>query len=77
MLKITEIAKAWISSFNPTPEQKAIAEHRIKICDVCPHKTYLKAINSFTCGLCGCPLQKKIFSPKPGPKACPDARWEK
>lgn len=77
MLKITEIAKAWIASFNPTPEQKATAEYRIKVCDECPHKTYTKHLNVYTCGLCGCPLQKKIFSPKPGLEACPDKRWEK
>lgn len=76
MLKVVEIAKAWIAAANPTAEQKEIAEYRIKICDKCPHKDYVKAVDSFTCGLCGCPLSKKIFSPKPGPEACPDARWE-
>ena len=77
MLKIVEIAKAWIAAANPSPEQKEIAEYRISICNECPHKTYVQTLNMFTCGLCGCPLQKKIFSPKPGPKACPDGRWEK
>ena len=71
MLKIVEIAKAWIAAADPTPEQKEIAEYRIKICGECPHKEAVR------CGLCGCPLQKKIFSPKPGPEACPDKRWEK
>lgn len=76
MLKIVEIAKAWIAAANPTPEQKAVAEYRIKVCDKCPHKTYIKEIDIFACGLCGCPLSKKIFSPNPGQKACPDKRWE-
>ena len=65
MLKIVEIAKAWIAAANPTPEQQAIAEHRISVCDSCPHKTYQKHLDMFTCGLCGCPLNKKIFSPLP------------
>jgi len=76
MLKIVEIAKAWIAAANPTPEQKAVAEYRIKVCDRCPHKTYTKHLNMYTCGLYGCPLQKKIFSPQPGKKACPGSHWE-
>jgi hypothetical protein len=77
MLKIVEIAKAWITAANPTPEQKEIAEYRAGICDECPHKTHIKAANTYVCGLCGCPLNKKIFSPKPGQEACPDKRWAK
>ena len=77
MLKIVEIAKAWIAAANPSLEQKEKAEHRISICNECPHKTYVQTLNIFTCGLCGCPLQKKIFSPKPGQEACPDKRWIK
>lgn len=76
MLKIVEIAKAWIAAANPTPEQQTIAEYRISICDQCPHKTHVVALNTFVCGKCGCPLSKKIFSPKPGLEACPDQRWE-
>ena len=77
MLKIVEIAKAWIAAANPTPEQRAIAEYRISVCDKCPNKDYIKAADTHTCGLCGCPLSKKIFSPLPGEQACPDKRWEK
>ena len=76
MLKIVEIAKAWIAAANPTPEQKTIADHRITICERCPHRNYIKAADAHTCGLCGCPLSKKIFSPLPGEKACPDKRWK-
>ena len=76
MLKIVEIAKAWIAAANPTPEQQAIAEYRAATCDKCPHRNYVTAINTFVCGKCGCPLSKKIFSPLPGPQACPDKRWE-
>ena len=77
MLKLVEIAKAWIAEADPTPEQKEIANHRISICAECPNKSYFKHINIHVCGLCGCPLDKKIFSPLPGEQACPDKRWEK
>ena len=76
MLKIVEIAKAWIAAANPTPEQQAIAEYRAATCDKCPHRNYVTAINTFVCGKCGCPLSKKIFSPLPGQQACPYKRWE-
>lgn len=77
MLKLVEIAKAWIAAANPTAEQQQLAEYRISICDKCPHKSYQKHLDIFTCGLCGCPLNKKIFSPLPGKQACPNQRWEK
>ena len=77
MLKIVEIAKAWIAAANPTPEQKSIAEHRISVCDTCPNKIPVPHIKTYVCGLCGCPLNKKIFSPSPGEQACPDKRWKK
>jgi hypothetical protein len=77
MLKLVEIAKAWIAAANPTPEQKEIADYRISICNKCPNKKSLEQFNTYVCGLCGCPLEKKIFSPQPGEQACPDKRWEK
>jgi len=77
MLKLVEIAKAWIAAANPTPEQQQIAEQRITTCNTCPHKQQQKHLNIYTCGLCGCPLDKKIFSPLPGEQACPDKRWKK
>jgi len=76
MLKIVEIAKAWIAAANPTPEQKAIAEYRISVCNNCPNREYHKHLDMHICGLCGCPLSKKIFSPVDGPDACPDTRWK-
>jgi len=76
MLKLVEIAKAWIAAANPTPEQEQIAKYRASVCDGCPHKNYNKTVDTYTCGLCGCPLSKKIFSPLPGNEACPDKRWE-
>jgi len=77
MLKIAEIAKAWIAAANPTSEQQTIAEYRASVCDACPKKAYNATINLYYCSECGCPLSKKIFSPKPGREACPLAQWEK
>ena len=77
MLKIVEIAKAWIAASNPTPEQKMVAEYRASVCDECPHKEYHKHLDIHVCGMCGCPLSKKIFTPVNGPDACPDKRWKK
>jgi len=75
MNKISEIFQAWVAAANPTPDQLTIAQHRLHICDGCEHKTHVTAINSFICGKCGCPLSKKVFSPR-GPEACPLAKWE-
>jgi ribosomal protein L37AE/L43A len=76
MNKISEIFQAWVAAANPTPDQLTIAQHRSHICDGCEHKTHVKAINSFICGKCGCPLSRKVFSPVEGSKACPLAKWE-
>jgi hypothetical protein len=76
MNKLTEIAKSWIAAANPTSEQQQIAEDRISICDECPYKKYIKTLNVYICDECGCPLDKKIFSPLPGPEACPLSKWK-
>jgi hypothetical protein len=76
MFKLVEIAKAWIAAANPTPDQKQIANYRISVCDTCPHKSHIGKIDVYVCGLCGCPLNRKIFSPLPGEQACPDKRWK-
>ena len=77
MNKLSEIFQAWVASANPTPEQEIIAQYRTSICDVCEHKSHVPGLNIFVCGKCGCPLHKKVFSPKDGPEACPLAKWEK
>ena len=77
MNKLSEIFQAWVAAAKPTHDQQAIAEYRTSVCDGCDKKTYIKAVDMFVCGECGCPLNKKIFSPKPGPEACPLAKWEK
>ena len=75
MNKFVEIAKSWISAFNPTPEQKEIADYRISECNKCIYKKKITIIDSYVCDLCGCPLQGKIFSPNKN--SCPDKRWKK
>lgn len=76
MLKLVEIAKAWIISTNPSDEQKEIAEKRIAICNECEFSRYNKVLDFHYCGECGCTLKKKIFSPSPGKIACPKAKWD-
>lgn len=71
---IAEIIVAWHRSRNPTEEQKAIAEQRARICDTCEHKKIIDATKTYICGGCGCPIIKKIYSPK-GPDACPKQKW--
>lgn len=71
---IKEIAVAWARAANPTPEQQAVAEARLAVCDTCEFKEFKALIRMYVCGACGCPLNKKIYSPK-GPKACPTGKW--
>jgi hypothetical protein len=77
MLKLVEIAKAWITAANPSPLEKEIAEERISICQTCPSQKLNEALNLHYCGECGCPSDKKIFSPLPGPVACPLKKWNR
>ena len=77
MLKLLEIAEAWIESENPSPERKLIAESRIEICNSCPEKTFVNMFDTYICGVCKCPLSKKIFSSRSGPEACPKQQWIK
>jgi hypothetical protein len=71
---LVEIAVAWKRAANPTEEQQRTAEQRISICDGCEHKEFRKMTRSFVCDACGCPLNKKVYSPK-GPEACPKGKW--
>ena len=75
MNKLSEIFQAWVAAANPTPAQKLLAEQRTAVCDTCPHKFYAKPLDIYVCDLCGCPLNKKVFSPA-GKNACPGNRWE-
>lgn len=75
-MDFVEIAKSWIISMNPTPKQEEIANQRIDVCNGCEHRKLSEngIINFYYCDACGCPLQKKIYSPK-GPEACPLRKW--
>lgn len=75
MIKLVEIAKAWITAANPSEMEKAKAEQRIQVCQACPSQRINESLNYHYCGECGCPLDKKIFSPLPGKDACPLKKW--
>lgn len=77
MNKISEIFNSWITAASPDENQRKVAEYRISVCDGCSSKAHNDTLNFFYCSECGCPLSKKVFSPKPGPEACPLAKWEK
>jgi len=66
-----EIAKSWLISFNPNEEQQKIADSRIEICNSCEER---KHHIFYYCGKCGCPLDKKIYSPN-RPDSCPAGKW--
>lgn len=66
-MNFKEIINAWIISFNPTEDQKKLAELRGKVCDECPSKVM------GICGECGCPIGKKIFTDTYNP--CPLFKW--
>jgi hypothetical protein len=71
---ISEIIHAWKIAAKPTPQQQEIAEQRVMICDTCEFKEYKKIVHTYVCNACGCPLSKKVYSPK-GPIACPKGKW--
>jgi hypothetical protein len=70
MAKVKEIFSAWGIMFNPNEEQAELATERIQICNRCEHKKTEPIIH---CGLCGCALKAKVFSPVKG--ACPANKW--
>jgi hypothetical protein len=74
-MDVIEIINAWKIANNPTPKQEELAKLRALICEVCPSKKVItKKIELATvCGECGCPISKKIFSPKFNP--CPLEKW--
>lgn len=71
---LKEIAVAWARAANPTEEQAAVAEARLAVCDGCEFKEFKQLIRMYTCSACGCPLNKKVYSPR-GPEACPKRKW--
>jgi len=74
-INLLEIARAWINSFTVSDEETLrVIEKRLKTCDMCEYKSYRKIRKIYVCNACGCPIKKKIFSPK-GKDACPMKYW--
>jgi hypothetical protein len=74
MNKVKEIVTAWITSFNPTDEEKKLAEDRYEICISCDQRGN-NLLGIEVCNSCGCPLSKKIFTQKQQ-DSCPLKKWD-
>jgi hypothetical protein len=71
---LKEIANSWLIAANPSPLQKEIAQKRYNTCLQCEHYRETRAVtHDEHCNDCGCPLRKKIFSPKFN--SCPQDKW--
>jgi hypothetical protein len=76
MNKIKEIAQAWITSFNPTEDQKELANGRYEICLKCEFYGESRPVTGDEyCKKCLCPIQKKIFTQKIN-DSCPLNKWD-
>jgi hypothetical protein len=73
MNKIKEIITAWMISFNPSEDEKILAEKRYEVCFTCPKRGNNK-LGIEVCTECGCPLSKKIFTLKEQ-DSCPLKKW--
>ncbi len=77
-INIREITSAWWDSYFGTDNQKSLAKKRLEVCENCPSLEQkfkkLRKITVTVCGECGCPIAKKIFSPKFN--ACPLGKWK-
>lgn len=73
MNKVIEIIKSWSKSRNPSEEEKELAKLRYEICLGCPERE--EKLGYDLCGACGCPLDKKVFSPN-RQNACPLNKWK-
>ena len=72
MNKLKEIIMSYAISFNPTQEQKEIAEKRLEICASC--EFWVQSPIRDYCDKCGCTTSAKVFSPV-GAEACPMSKW--
>jgi len=70
MIDLLEIINAWKKAANPTEEDLRIANDRLNRCAQCPNLKKLADVKF--CGLCLCPISKKIFS---GKNSCPESKW--
>lgn len=74
MNKIAEIAISWWRAEVPTKEQSQLAQKRLGICSECPSMIE-SVVFKYKCKECGCPIGKKIFTPKMG--SCDLHKWDK
>jgi hypothetical protein len=72
MNKVKEILLSYMTSINPTEEQKEVAEKRLEICAGCEFWVQGKVRDY--CSKCGCTTSAKVFSPV-GADACPEKKW--
>lgn len=73
--QLGDIAIAWYRSIHPTPEQQDLAMQRLSVCESCDQLVSARSLEKdYRCGACGCPIHKKIFSPR-GPDKCPLGKW--
>jgi hypothetical protein len=73
MTKGEEIIRSWFISINPTDEQVIKSIHRMDTCLECEHKKDSEIFSFSYCDKCGCPLRKKVFTPKED--GCPLGKW--
>ena len=72
MNKLQEILESYLISFNPTQEQKELAEKRLQVCNDC--EFWIQGTIRDYCNKCGCTTSAKVFSPK-GADSCPMKKW--
>lgn len=86
MLKLFRIMQGWFFYFFKSEKIENVAIKRSSICLDCPYADFYfaiekwkhrdlgvpKNINKMFCSKCGCPLSKKIRSPK---ETCPMKKW--
>jgi hypothetical protein len=76
MNKLREIMGAWRISFNPTEEQKELAENRYAICLTCDQYGKARPVTGDEyCKKCLCPIQKKVYTEKLN-DSCPLNKWD-
>jgi hypothetical protein len=77
MLDIKDIVSSWITSFNPTADEKNLAEQRYEICLGCEYYGKKRPVTGDEyCKRCLCPIQKKVYTQKNN-DTCPLRKWDK
>lgn len=73
-INVKKIVNAWVTSFNPSEEEKELAHKRYDICYGCDQRASKLKVEY--CKSCGCPLSKKVFS-LAAIASCPLGKWDK